>query len=261
VPGLGPHSRVLDVGAGTGCLVPHLTAAGVEDYLAVDVAPRMLSRLASDHGATTTTLGNEGGVRTWLGDVESVPPYEGQADAVFFNAVFGNVPDQRSALLAAALLLRPGGHIVVSHPLGRAWHAALAAADPVVVPHALPAAEGWPALLAGLPLRLASLVDDAECYIALLQVRAQRRVSGVGGEEATNDPCSPFFLFSHPPTIALPAQVPPHYALPPPPLTFSGPVVVGFGRGSREMGVPTANVDPGAARAALDGQPRGVYFG
>jgi len=29
VPGLGPSSRVLDVGSGTGCLIPHLRGAGV----------------------------------------------------------------------------------------------------------------------------------------------------------------------------------------------------------------------------------------
>ena len=31
-------------------------------------------------------------------------------DAAFFNAVFGNVYDQREALLRASLLLRPGKH-------------------------------------------------------------------------------------------------------------------------------------------------------
>jgi len=29
VPGLGPGSRVLNVGSGTGCLIPHLRGAGV----------------------------------------------------------------------------------------------------------------------------------------------------------------------------------------------------------------------------------------
>lgn len=33
---------------------------------------------------------------------------QGPFDAVFFNAVFGNVYDQRDTLLRAALLLRPG---------------------------------------------------------------------------------------------------------------------------------------------------------
>jgi SAM-dependent methyltransferase len=42
-------------------------------------------------------------------------------DAAFFNAVFGNLHDQREALLRVALLLRPGGHIVISHPLGSEW--------------------------------------------------------------------------------------------------------------------------------------------
>ena len=60
-------------------------------------------------------------VRTWLGDVCDLPAYQGPFHAAFFNAVFGNVADQRAALLAVALQLRPGGHLVISHPLGRAW--------------------------------------------------------------------------------------------------------------------------------------------
>ena len=164
------------MGAGTGCLIPHLQARGVVDYLAVDVSAPMLARLLRTHAAATTPLANEGGVRGWVGDVESLPPYQGPVDAVFFNAVFGNVADQASALTAAALLLAPGGHIVVSHPLGRAWHGRLREADPEIVPHALPDEEGWGRLLAALPLRLVQVVDEEECYIAVLQVRG-----GAGG--------------------------------------------------------------------------------
>ncbi len=47
LPGLGPSSRVLDVGAGTGCLLPHLLSAGAADVLAVDLSAPMLTALAA----------------------------------------------------------------------------------------------------------------------------------------------------------------------------------------------------------------------
>jgi hypothetical protein len=56
-------------------------------------------------------------------------------------------------------------------------------------------------------------------------------------------------------------QVPPAYALPGSPLLLDGPVVTGFGRGSRQMGVPTANIDPAPLQGVLAELPLGVYFG
>ena len=38
-------------------------------------------------------------------------------------------------------------------------------------------------------------------------------------------------------------------------------VVSGFGRGSRQMGVPTANMDPAVLAPQLERMRRGVYFG
>ena len=35
----------------------------------------------------------------------------------------------------------------------------------------------------------------------------------------------------------------------------------GFGRGSRQMGTPTANIDPSGLGPALAHLPKGVYFG
>ena len=45
VPDLGPGSRVLDVGSGTGCLIPFFRQRGVQDVLAVDLAPDMLAKV------------------------------------------------------------------------------------------------------------------------------------------------------------------------------------------------------------------------
>jgi FAD synthase len=45
------------------------------------------------------------------------------------------------------------------------------------------------------------------------------------------------------------------------PLLLSGEVVKGFGRGSKELGVPTANLPVEALGNVLDDIPAGVYYG
>jgi len=45
------------------------------------------------------------------------------------------------------------------------------------------------------------------------------------------------------------------------PLTLEGPVVRGFGRGSRLLGFPTANIPPEPYEALLADLPLGVYYG
>ncbi len=45
------------------------------------------------------------------------------------------------------------------------------------------------------------------------------------------------------------------------PLLLSGEVVKGFGRGSKELGIPTANLPVEALGNALDEIPAGVYYG
>ena len=45
------------------------------------------------------------------------------------------------------------------------------------------------------------------------------------------------------------------------PLLLSGEVVKGFGRGSKELGIPTANLPVEALGNSLDEIPAGVYYG
>jgi riboflavin kinase len=56
-------------------------------------------------------------------------------------------------------------------------------------------------------------------------------------------------------------QVPPHYRFAAAPLYLESTVVTGFGRGSRQLGVPTANMDPAALEQQLQQLSQGVYFG
>ena len=44
VPDLGPDSRIMDVGSGTGCLIPFFRDRGVQDVLAVDLSSNMLAK-------------------------------------------------------------------------------------------------------------------------------------------------------------------------------------------------------------------------
>lgn len=110
------------------------------------------------------------GVRAWQGDFLDLPAFQGPASAITMNAVFGNFASPRDALIKAALLLRPGGHLLISHPMGRAWHAQLAAEQPGTVPHVLPDEAALQHATADLPLRLLDFRDEPQLYAALLQV-------------------------------------------------------------------------------------------
>lgn len=61
IPELGPSSRVLDVGSGTGCLIPHLQARGVADITAVDLSACMLEQLSSRFPAPSRCGNDPGG--------------------------------------------------------------------------------------------------------------------------------------------------------------------------------------------------------
>ncbi|GBF93935.1 riboflavin kinase [Raphidocelis subcapitata] len=223
VPGLGPDSRVIDAGCGTGCLIPHLQARGVADITAVDLSEAMLAELRARF-PSPGGCGNDKGVRTWQCDFVDLPVYTGSADAIFLNAMFGNVHDQHYSLARAAQLLKPGGYAVISHQEGRAWHSALrASSGPGLIPHELPGKEALEELLFDSPFELVDLRDEEGLYLALL-------------------------------------RIPPGFVLPEP-VRLAGTVVPGFGRGSRDLAVPTANIDPAPLERRLASLARGVYFG
>ncbi len=144
---LGPGSRVLEIGIGTGRIALPL-AARVARYTGADLSAPMLARLVAKRGALPVDL-----VRA---DATRLPFAERRFDAVVGVHVFHLIPGWRAALLAAARLLRADGlllHGGDDHTRGPAWRRwrdrveERGAAPNVGVPRAriesFPEDEGW----------------------------------------------------------------------------------------------------------------------
>jgi len=223
VPGLGPDTRAVCVlQMADDCVVEALQARGVLDVLAVDACSSRLSGLQGS--SQQSTCGNDLGLRTWEGDLTSMPDYLCRAELVVFCGSLGRMYSLRGALLKAMMAVKAGGHIVVCEPLGRSWQNQAAAADPRHMPNSLPDRNGLEELLRDLSLNIVSIKDDELSYSALLQVPPTRSFQGS-------------------------------------PLYIDGNVTYGFGRGSKQMGVPTANLPPEPLQDRIGTLPAGVYFG
>jgi ArsR family transcriptional regulator len=106
VPRLG---RVLDLGTGTGHLLPALR--GLADHVvALDQTPAMLAgaaRRERDAG------GGEGAVDLLAGDAMALPLTDASLDAAFASHVLRHVPQPARAVAEMARVLRPGGACVL----------------------------------------------------------------------------------------------------------------------------------------------------
>ena len=125
---LEPSDRVLDVGTGTGVLIPYIKRYGVRQILGCDLSSTMIEEAKRQHPD----------VSFWCGDVVDLPDTYGHFDAVFLNAMFGNVWDQSETLRNVDTLLSATGRVCISHPLGSRFVADLHQQDPRRTPHLLP---------------------------------------------------------------------------------------------------------------------------
>ncbi len=166
---LNSSSTVLDVGTGVGVLIQHFLEFGVgeRNIVGCDLSSGMLERARLRYP----------GVCFWQGDcinfaldkVGNLPKHITGFSAVFFNACFGNIFDQSQALKVARDVLYPGGRIVIGHPMGARFVAALHKGEPEIVPHLLPNKEQVETFCEALHLVPIRYVDEPELYIAVLE--------------------------------------------------------------------------------------------
>lgn len=109
--GIAPGAAVLDVGCGTGILLPLLreNMNGDGHVVALDLSGEMLKR----------ALGKRQKAVYVQGDAQGLPLPEGTFDWVLCNAVFPHFADKSRALAEISRVLRMEGRLVICHTASR----------------------------------------------------------------------------------------------------------------------------------------------
>jgi ubiquinone/menaquinone biosynthesis C-methylase UbiE len=161
--GLRPGEKVLDVGTGTGILIPYILKYRPSAIHACDIAEKMLERVKHKFPR----------VIIHLGDISDLPLPDDGLDVAFINGCFSNILDKAKSLDNLYRLLRPKGRLIISHPMGRNFIVELKQHTPFhldLLPDEAEAKE----LLAQYDFEVLEFRDDFAFYLVVAQTRKQQ---------------------------------------------------------------------------------------
>jgi SAM-dependent methyltransferase len=163
--GIGPHVSVLDVGTGTGILIPLIQKYAPSYVYANDLSDAMLD-FVRDHYPSVITV---------LGDVADLALPDGSVGVALINACYSNLIDKPRAFTNLRRMLRPGGRLVISHPLGRSFVRFLKENVPFPLDDFPSDESGAVELFAPYGFQVTLFVDEDELYILRLQADSRER--------------------------------------------------------------------------------------
>ena len=147
---------VLDVGTGTGALIPQIRAYRPGRIVACDLSEKMLVQVAERYPE----------VERHQCDIADLSLPAACVDVVFMNGMYGNIADKTKALRNIVRMLRPGGRVVISHPEGRAYVERLVKTDPYPITP-LPSQEEADAFLGSFGLTVGQYTDEERLLIVV----------------------------------------------------------------------------------------------
>ena len=102
---------VLDVGSGTGILVPLIQSYEPGRVFACDLSEAMLKQLKKHYA----------NVEAIVSDIRELALPDSILDVVFINACYPNIVDKVRAFANLGRMTRTAGRMVISHPLGKSF--------------------------------------------------------------------------------------------------------------------------------------------
>ena len=109
--GIKNDDRVLDVGTGTGILIPLIQKYHPHNIIACDLSKEMLGQLEKNYS----------GVETVQKDIRDLALPDASIDVVFINACYPNIADKEGAFTNIGRMLKESGRLTISHPLGKSF--------------------------------------------------------------------------------------------------------------------------------------------
>jgi ubiquinone/menaquinone biosynthesis C-methylase UbiE len=108
---IGEGNTVLDVGTGTGILIPLIKAYKPALIYACDLSDVMLTHLKKRYPYA----------RTLRADVRDLDLPSRSVDVVFLNACYPNITDKQRSFQNISRMIKWSGRVVVSHPMGKSF--------------------------------------------------------------------------------------------------------------------------------------------
>jgi SAM-dependent methyltransferase len=152
--GIAEGDVVLDLGTGTGILIPLIQEYGPEKIFACDLSDGMLVRLKG-HYAYAETI---------LGDARDLTLPDASIDVVFMNACYPNIIDKGATFANISRMMKPGGRMVISHPMGKSFVQALKEKSPFPLDD-FPERSKAETLLEPYGFDIRKFVDEPKFYI------------------------------------------------------------------------------------------------
>lgn len=145
---------ILDVGTGTGILIPLIQKYLPGKIYACDLSEKMLKQLRKNYSD----------VETILSDVRDLTMQDANIDVVFINACYPNIADKPGAFINLARIMKPAGRMIISHPLGKEFVDVLKKNAPYPLDN-FPGESEAKLLIAPYGFDIQSFVDEPELYI------------------------------------------------------------------------------------------------
>lgn len=152
--GIAKGDVILDLGTGTGILVPLIQEYGPEKIFACDLSDAMLE-LLKEHYAYAETI---------LGDARDLTLADACIDVVFMNACYPNIVDKGATFANISRMMKPGGRMVISHPMGKSFVEALKEKSPFPLDD-FPERSRAETLLEPYGFDIRKFIDEPKLYI------------------------------------------------------------------------------------------------